>query len=197
MSNKEKPEGFEIDLYKDSSHPYNKPEEPHNVPVFQAAGGLYPPQKNCKFCKEKINEDAVLCVYCGRQVEELRPAKAGPNQKFCKFCGQKINEDAVLCVHCGRQVEEFKSNSRHAADQPVVTVINNNSNVNHVMGGRQARDKWVAFLLCFFLGGLGVHKFYEGNIVMGVIYLLTGGLFGIGWLIDIFVILLRPNPYYV
>ena len=41
------------------------------------------------------------------------------------------------------------------------------------------------FLITFFLGYLGVHKFVQGNIKMGVLYLFTGGLFGIGWLIDI------------
>lgn len=40
-------------------------------------------------------------------------------------------------------------------------------------------------LLCLFLGGFGVHKFYRGKIGMGFVYLFTGGLFGIGWLIDV------------
>ncbi len=32
---------------------------------------------------------------------------------------------------------------------------------------------------------------------MGILYLLTWGIFGIGWIIDIFVLLFKPNPYYV
>ena len=43
----------------------------------------------------------------------------------------------------------------------------------------------VYFLIVFFLGALGVHKFIDGKIGMGILYLLTAGLFGIGWLIDI------------
>ena len=58
------------------------------------------------------------------------------------------------------------------------------------------KNKWVAFFLCFFLGYLGIHKFYEERILLGIVYLITGGLFGIGWLIDIFVLLFKPNPYY-
>ncbi len=56
-------------------------------------------------------------------------------------------------------------------------------------------NKWVAFLLCLFLGVLGIHKFYEGKIIFGLIYLFTGGLFGIGWIVDCILILLKPNPY--
>jgi TM2 domain-containing membrane protein YozV len=35
-----------------------------------------------------------------------------------------------------------------------------------------ARDKSTAALLAFFLGGLGIHKFYLGNVGLGVVYLL-------------------------
>lgn len=107
--------------------------------------------------------------------------------KFCKFCGQKIAEDAVMCVHCGRQVEQLKS------EQPQVVI--NNTNVNTGYGN--PRNKWVALLLCIFLGFLGAHKFYEGKAGVGLIYLFTMGVFGIGVFIDFLSLLFKPNPYYV
>jgi TM2 domain-containing membrane protein YozV len=42
----------------------------------------------------------------------------------------------------------------------------------------------VAWVLLTFLGLFGVHRFYLGKVFTGLIYLLTGGLFGIGYLYD-------------
>ena len=118
--------------------------------------------------------------------------------KFCKHCGAKIPEAAVVCTHCGCQVEEIKQ-----SEQPSIVInnANTNSNVNtntNVGGyGRRPRNKWVAFILCLLLGFVGAHKFYEGRAGMGILYIFTGGLFGIGWLIDCIALLLKPNPYYV
>ncbi len=43
-----------------------------------------------------------------------------------------------------------------------------------------------AYILWFFLGILGAHKFYLDKPVIGLLYLLTFGFFGIGWFIDLF-----------
>ena len=120
--------------------------------------------------------------------------------KFCKHCGEKIPEDAVLCTHCGRQVEEIKSQA-----QPSIVINNDNNNVNTnsnvnqngVMGYARTKNKWVTLALCFFLGYLGAHKFYEGKAGLGVLYLFTFGLFGIGVIVDFITILFKPNPYFV
>ncbi|TWU40572.1 NINE protein [Novipirellula artificiosorum] len=45
-------------------------------------------------------------------------------------------------------------------------------------------DFTVAWLLLTFLGLFGVHRLYMGKIITGVVYLLTGGLFGIGYVYD-------------
>ncbi len=50
----------------------------------------------------------------------------------------------------------------------------------------------VALVLCLFLGFLGIHRFYLGYTLMGVLYIFTFGLFGIGWLIDL-ILLIIPN----
>jgi len=125
----------------------------------------------------------------------------GQQTKFCKFCGAKIPIQAVICTACGGQVEEMKQTQPAQQAQPSIIINNANTNTNvnnngRMYGGRM-RNKWVALLLCFFLGGLGAHKFYEGKVGMGILYLFTAGLFGIGWFVDLIVLLCKPNPYYV
>lgn len=118
-----------------------------------------------------------------------------PGKKFCKHCGQQIDKDCVVCPVCGKQVEDLKS-----SQQPVV-INNTNANTNSVdvkMENRGTeKNKWVAFVLCLFLGLVGAHKFYEGKILVGVVHIFTAGLFFVGWIIDLIAILMKPNPYYV
>lgn len=112
--------------------------------------------------------------------------------KFCKYCGEKIPADAVICTKCGRQVEKMQN------DQSQI-VINNTATASataNAVGAGKPLSKWVAFFLCLFLGEIGAHKFYEGKTGMGVLYLFTFGLFGIGWIIDTIALLFKPNPYY-
>lgn len=68
--------------------------------------------------------------------------------------------------------EDVKTNS-------VRVNVNNNSSAK-----TSSKSRIVAILLWFFLGILGIHRFYLGYFGMGILYLLTGGLCGIGWLID-------------
>ena len=111
--------------------------------------------------------------------------------KFCKFCGQQIPMEAVLCVKCGRQVEQLQG----VQNVNPQVVINNAPPVVYRNG--TPKDKWVAFILCFFFGVFGAHCFYEGRVGAGLLRLFTAGLFGIGWLVDLIIILTKPNPYYV
>ena len=53
----------------------------------------------------------------------------------------------------------------------------------------EQQRSWLATaLLCLFLGSLGIHRFYTGRIFSGLFQLLTGGGFGIWWLIDLIII---------
>lgn len=120
------------------------------------------------------------------------------SKKYCKHCGQLIDADCVVCPLCGKQVEELKTNANDNI------IINNNVSTQSSAYAYAANDygyygtpknKWIALLLCIFT--ICGHKFYEGKIGMGILYLFTAGLFGIGWIVDIISIAMKPNPYYV
>lgn len=52
------------------------------------------------------------------------------------------------------------------------------------------QKSWLAaFLLCTFLGGIGIHRFYLNKVGTGLLMMFTFGMLGIWTLIDWFVIL--------
>jgi TM2 domain-containing membrane protein YozV len=85
--------------------------------------------------------------------------------KFCHACGTSIDARAEVCPKCGvRQV----GSAPGISDKRILPV----------------------FLLCLFLGGLGVHRFYVGKVGTGIAIILTFcGFLGIWPLIDLILIL--------
>ena len=79
---------------------------------------------------------------------------------YCRNCGANMG-NAKFCPACGAS-----ANSGQTQQQPVVVnVVNTNTNVNtNINGGMRyhRKSKWFAFILCLFLGYLGVHRFYVG-----------------------------------
>lgn len=102
-------------------------------------------------------------------------------KKYCKHCGAQIDSKCVVCPECGRQVKKIKSENSGNV------VINNN--VNSRYSGRgfgvSNKSKMVTLVLCIFIGYFGIHRFYAGKIGTGIIWMLTGGCFCIGWIYDI------------
>lgn len=52
----------------------------------------------------------------------------------------------------------------------------------------EERELSEAYLLWLLLGLFGGHRFYIGDFTLGVIYLFTLGIFGIGWIADAFLL---------
>lgn len=63
------------------------------------------------------------------------------------------------------------------------------------MQTNREHNKWIALALCILLGDLGLHRFYEGKIWTGILWLCTGGLCGVGIVVDAILIVLKPTKY--
>ncbi len=120
------------------------------------------------------------------------------NTKYCKHCGEQIDVECIICPKCGKQVETLHQEN----NSPII--INNNASASSSSSAAATNtdaypfricNKWVAFFLALFLGYFGAHKFYEGKTGIGLLYLFTFGLAGIGWFIDVICILLKPSQY--
>ncbi len=48
------------------------------------------------------------------------------------------------------------------------------------------KSKSTTFLLCYFFGVFGVHRFYLGKPITGILMLLTGGGLAIWWIVDLY-----------
>ncbi|QGN07671.1 NINE protein [Halorhabdus sp. CBA1104] len=103
--------------------------------------------KHCINCGVEIAEQADVCTECGvDQSTELDGSYGDrePDERYCLACGELIYKQAAICPACG-------------VDQPST--------------GSGDTDQVAAGILAILLGGLGVHKFYQGNTRNGVLYL--------------------------
>ena len=70
-------------------------------------------------------------------------------------------------------------------------IIVNNTATATVEGGFSAapKSRMVALILCILFGIFGIHRFYVGKVGTGIIWMFSGGVGLIGWVIDIILII--------
>ena len=108
----------------------------------------------CKNCGAKMNENQAICLKCGVAVNQ--------GKSFCKYCGQPVNAEQAVCLNCGCKIEDTKAAG-----------VNGGGNLN-------GQDKMTMALICFFLGGFGVHNFMMGEKKKGIMKIVFTLLCGIG-----------------
>lgn len=107
----------------------------------------------------------MFCRNCGKELvgnPEICMncgAKPKAGTSFCPACGGPTNALSVMCVKCGAQISKAGE-------------------------GESPKSRLAVTLLSFFLGGLGIHRFYLGRIVSGIFMILTLGGLGIWSLVD-------------
>jgi len=122
---------------------------------------------------------ALLCLvsnYTFASASKYKLNLEAVNQVFEK--SQEVSTVAILSVD---EMTETKANADASLDLP-------QANLAFRAGDK---DPLIAFLLSWFIGGLGIHRFYMGTKPLtGVAYILTGGGCGIVWLVDTIMLLL-------
>lgn len=125
-----------------------------------------PGYRVCNGCGRNISQLVRTCIHCGEDQRgdadlpppprfglagnQVRPLQIS-NQKFCRECGGTMHQTAPLCPSCG-------------ARQGTRSVYRT--------GRGGGKSRFTAAALALLLGGVGVHKFYLGQVGLGILYLI-------------------------
>ena len=154
----------------------------------------------CPYCDSVANTGTAYCPKCGMTTS--------PQDTTCAYCGEKFSAAPDLGEPKAQpqtppqaQQQQYRQPQSAPTVPPYIpstppaqqrtTYGNTNYNTTRTtMPTAQQGDRsfLVTLLLCLFAGYLGVHRFYTKNWVAGIIQLLTGGMCGIWWLIDLILI---------
>ncbi len=94
---------------------------------------------------------------------------------FCRVCGQQVNNNAVVCLNCGhdpRNGENFCPNCGQYCGANLTRTAPVPETFRQPAPCKYKKEKFLALLLAFFLGSLGLHCFYLDNSNKGVTMLL-------------------------
>lgn len=109
---------------------------------------------------------------------------------YCRNCGNEVSEKAVMCVACGtppRKGDKFCWNCKAETSAEAAICLKCGVDLKGV--NLEGKDWLTTLLLCFFLGVIGIHRFYTGHTVIGIIQIITLGGCGIWALVDFIMII--------
>lgn len=168
---------------------------------------------NCENCGAPLKPGARKCEFCGSEVNQNKNIRTdGISININTPTGGKSNININISGNNYIDPENFSSNpmenfnneffhnddnAAYDAPQPEPSPRQEPSPQPKPAPQPQydfpisPKSKWLDFFLALFLGSLGIHKFYEGKIFVGILYLFTLGLFYFGWIADVILILLN------
>jgi hypothetical protein len=163
---------------------------PNNAQTFSTNTPVYNKLKPSKTARLDDDSCDVITFKNGNEIR-VKVLEITPKQikyRYCDPAGNEIiNEDkstifSIKYPNGTKEIIHSKGKDKNAKTSNSSTPGNS--------------SQIVALLLCIFIGTLGVHRFYLGHMGMGILYLLTGGLCGVGVLIDMILIItgdLKPK----
>lgn len=107
----------------------------------------------------------------------------------CESCGSKQytkTKDGYKCEYCGSfqdvimPTSEEQTKSQEQQTERFEPVYHESKTISP-----EQKSILIRLIICFFVGVFGVHRFVEGKIFTGILYLITWGLFGFGVFIDV------------
>ncbi|WP_243142723.1 TM2 domain-containing protein [Faecalicatena contorta] len=128
----------------------------------------------------------------------------------CPRCGAPL--EGATCSYCGYVEPQETQNSRMENGYVNPQDVNNNGYANPQGANNNGygtevftnsvpvypnqqyaeacspKSKMLALVLCFLVGYLGIHRFYVGKYGTGIVWFVTAGCFGFGWVVDIIMI---------
>lgn len=104
---------------------------------------------------------------------------------FCKNCGEAMNDNQAICLKCGVKTGEgnaYCANCGEAVDANASVCLKCGVAIKKAAaeGDLAGKDKVTIALVCFFLGGLGIHNFMMGETKKGVVRIVLSLCCGIG-----------------
>lgn len=111
----------------------------------------------------------------------------------CNDCGStrfEKTENGYKCKYCGNIQDVIFSKEKEKkfeSEEPIEDVQETEEEVEEIqvpVERKGLKKSFKRFLVVALGGWFGLHKFMDGEAFWGLVYLCTGGIFGIGWAID-------------
>lgn len=102
---------------------------------------------------------------------------------FCRQCGKEMNDNQAICLNCGVKTGEgnaFCANCGNAVDPNAAVCLSCGVAIKKAGGDLAGKDKITMALICFFLGGLGIHNFMMGETKKGILRIVLTCCFYLG-----------------